>query len=351
VSEAGIQEFRTALGVPEAFTQGQFVLSSAAYGKLWEIIEAQSAAIATTVPDEVAALKKATDGLFAAVGQINVGQASASYGRVAAAAQTCLTTFTKVAGAHRVPLTAAFRAALKQVIGPPKDGEAFNKAMQTEWQPLWNEWLRTKAMPDMTKEANAYRLAWLRMADQWACQPMTMKMAELYDAKATGSPNARLDPNDPEAAKKRNAAAIGFTPLYTGTQKTVGKGGVVQDERVLYRKDLGTQVEKIRTALDSGWFVHVRVLSGVAMDYTASRAAGEHSLLIVGYRGNAFFCSDADPGGEGSTMLQVGSTALFYDSVGNTLASAAEEAMTVDEAGMQKTNYHHRYQAWTIQTK
>jgi hypothetical protein len=351
VDASGIGTFRSVVNTPAAFTQGQFVLSAAATEKLNHVLQAQCDAITGLDVNETAALQAAVDGLNGALAQVYVGSASASYGRVAQAAHLCLDTFRRVASAHNAALTGDFRDALKQVIGAPKDGEAFNKAMERVWRPVWDQWLHTKAMPDMTRESNAYRLTWLKMADQWACQPMTMKLAELYDANAAGTANQRVDPSDPQAAAKRKAAAIPFTQLYKGTHVTKNPKGRVTDERVIYRGDLGGQVEKIRTALDLGWFVHVRVLSGVAMDYTSNRAAGEHSLLIVGGRGNAFFCSDADPGGEGSTVQMAGSTTLFYDAGGNTLATAAEEAMTVDESGHQVSNYRHRYQAWTIQTK
>ena len=91
-------------------------------------------------------------------------------------------------------------------------------------------------------------------------------------------------------------------------------------------------------------------MCGVKMDYTSSRAAGEHSLMVVGYRGNTFMCSDADPGGEGAAHHMTGNAGLFYDSAGNTLGSGVGPGLEVDDAGMQG-NHRHRYQAWTIATR
>jgi hypothetical protein len=174
------------------------------------------------------------------------------------------------------------------------------------------------------------------MADQWACQPMTMNLAKLYHLQNAGRPK------DPKAA-------LPLTPLYTGTAETKDKRGRVVDERVVYRTDLAAVVERIRAALDGGWVVHVRVLSGVKMDYTSSRAAAEHSLLVVGHSGNTFTCADTDPGGEGAVHLMGGVTALFFDPTARTFASAVGEGMQVDPGGHQ-TDARHRYQAWTVQS-
>jgi len=92
------------------------------------------------------------------------------------------------------------------------------------------------------------------------------------------------------------------------------------------------------------------VMSGVKMDYTTSRAAAEHSLMVVGHRGNAFMCADTDPGGEGAVHTMTGYAGLFYDSAANTLGSGVGAGLEVDDAGMQP-NHRHRYQAWTIATR
>jgi hypothetical protein len=238
-----------------------------------------------------------------------------------------------------VVLDPAFTACLRRVVTAPPGKKAYSAIVAEVYQPLWNQWLSTKAFPDMSGFRNVYQLTYLKMADQWACQPMTMNMAKLYHLQNSGTPK------DPKVA-------LPLTTLYTGpgTAQTKDKKGRVLDERVLYRTDLAAVVEKIRAALQGGWLVHVRVLSGVKMDYTASRAAAEHSLLIVGASGNTFTCADTDPGGEGAEHLMVGATALYFDAGANTLASAVGGGLEVDAGGHQTGNRRHRYQAWTVQS-
>ena len=363
VNEAGIEGFRTGINDVDVFGQGQFVLSWAGLNKFAEVMNAQLVAFAKIDPKERGKLEASANGIVDVIKQAEPDHAADSYARVLSAVNVCNKAFQASAKANKVTLDPAFVTALKQSVPAPKKGEksgaSFEKAMKDEWRPLWKQWTDTKTLPDMSAESNAFRLVWLRMADKWACQPMTLKIAELYDAKA-GAGNARVDPNDPAAAAKRKAAAIPFTTLYKGNLAkgatgTVVKGkdkqGHITDERVAYRTDLAAQIERIKTAIDLGWFIHVRALAGKAMDYTASRAKAEHSLLIVGYRGNAFFCADMDSAHEGSAHLVAGSTTLIYDAGGNTFATAAEAELAVDEFGVQKTTFHHRYQAWTIETK
>jgi hypothetical protein len=339
--------------------QGQFALSRKAESELADIINRQVIAFGTLDPKDAALIDVVADGLMDAIDAINMKTAAASYHSVHVAAKFCLTTFERVAKTKKVALGSEFKSAFKQVLPAPKDSsDAFKQGMEREWRPLWDQWLKTKTMPDMKREGNAYRVTWLALADQWACQPMTMNVAALYDKDAAGGPNARFDPKDPESAQKRKDTKIDPKVMLanvakgaTGSTTTKNAEGVV-DERVTYIPGLGKQIERIRSAVDAGWFVHVRVLSGAAMDNTKDRSAAEHSLLIVGYRANAFFCVDMDPGNEGSTALMGGSTTLIYDAGANTFATAAEkDAMEVDKYGVQKVGFHHRYQAWSIETK
>ena len=73
-------------------------------------------------------------------------------------------------------------------------------------------------------------------------------------------------------------------------------------------------------------------------------------FMVVGHPGNAFMCSDSDPGGEGPAHLMTGYAGLFYDAEGNTLSSGIGPGLEVDDRGFQP-NHRHRYQAWTIATK
>jgi hypothetical protein len=335
--DAGLAGFAGGLGDPQGM-QGQFVLSSALGDEVAKVLNAQYKALVGLTPAEQTELTQADEALTSALGAAYVGNPAGSYGRVDKAAVALAAKVRKLAGAHGVVVDPTFTACLRRGIKPPPAKQSYGAVVAEVFQPLWNQWLNTKSFPDMSGFRNVYQLLYLKMADQWACQPMTMNMAKLYHLQNSGKPK------DPKAA-------LPFTLLYTGAGSTQTKDarGRVLDERVTYRKDLPTIVEKIRTAVDGGWLVHVRVLSGVAMDYTAKREAGEHSLLVVGHSGNTFTCADTDPGGEGAIHLMGGVTALFFDPGANTFASAVGTAMEVNDAGHQ-VNSRHRYQAWTVQS-
>jgi hypothetical protein len=349
IKDEGIRGFREVIGEPTVFTQGQFVLSSGGWAAFQAVMVDERKALS---------LPTAEDGQFVhawqtivdAVSHSHPGRGKESYQQVQAAAFKSLATFKKLAADAGKTLSARFLQAYRPVIGPPQKN-VFEEAIQQEWAPLWAQWLKSKTLPDMSAESNVYKLCWLQMADLWACAPMTTNLADLYDAKAKGTANDRNDPSDPDAAAKRKSTAFGGLQLYQKLPPKRDPAGPVVDQRVTYSPELPKHVERMRAALDAGWFVHVRVMSGAMMDDTANVANAEHSLLIVRARGNAFFCADMDPGNEGSAELMTGSTALFFDPGANTFATAPEAGLAVDEHGHQKTNFRHRYQATTASTR
>jgi hypothetical protein len=59
----------------------------------------------------------------------------------------------RVAKTKKVALGSEFKSAFKQVLPQPKDSsDAFKQGMEREWRPLWDQWLKTKTMPDMKRE-------------------------------------------------------------------------------------------------------------------------------------------------------------------------------------------------------
>ena len=332
--------FNRVIGDKAANRQGQFVLSSAVSGAVWAVINDYAAKLNGLAPDVLAKLQSAYDGLTAASNGVDPAQARVSYVNVDNAVRKFRAALTVASKSKGIPIPADVVGVLKAALPVPPQKTSYADVLGAVWAPMWQQWLKTKTFPDITGARNFYKLAYLRMADLWACQPMAMKLAELYDAKATGG----------EVRAKEPKFAFGSVQLYSGTKMVKDPGSGETSETVLYRSDLGERVEQMRQALDHGWFVHVRVMSGVKMDYTTSRAAAEHSLLVVGHRGNTFLCSDTDPGGEGAVHLQTGYAGLFFDPVANTLASGVGGGLAVGGDGMQANN-RHRYQAWTMNTK
>ena len=339
IGGAATNDFTRVINSPEANAQGQFVLSTAVSNTIYKVIDEQLKRFGPLDADLEKRITTANDALTAAIGAVNPGDARSSYGRVDLAAGKLRGELAAIAKVKGKPLTADTNAVLKVALPVPPVKTSYADVLSAVWMPLWKKWIDTKTFPDLSGARNVYKLAYLRMADLWACQPMAMKLVELYDARATGADVRAKDPK----------FAFGPVPVYQSTKLIKDKDGLVS-ETVKYRPDLGQRVEQMRQALDHGWFVHVRVMSGVKMDYTSSRAAGEHSLMVVGYRGNAFMCSDTDPGGEGAAHHMTGYAGLFYDPEGNTLGSGVGPGLEVDDGGMQG-NHRHRYQAWTIASR
>ena len=141
----GIGAFRTVIGDPNLFVQGQFALSRKAESELADIINRQAIAFGTLDPKDAALIDVAADGLMDAIDAINMKTAAASYHSVHVAAKFCLTTFERVAKTKKVALGSEFKSAFKQVLPAPKDSsDAFKQGMEREWRPLWDQWLKTK---------------------------------------------------------------------------------------------------------------------------------------------------------------------------------------------------------------
>ena len=127
----------------------------------------------------------------------------------------------------------------------------------------------------------------------------------------------------------------------------------------------------MKAALDGGWVLHVRVVSGGGAKTPHPQPIGpgvfpprapadptEHSLLIIGYRGNGFVVSDADPHGEQKdARLDTGFTTIYFDSGSNRLSTAPDEASFPVVNGLDdhggpalgdfQVDGHHRYQVWS----
>ena len=113
----------------------------------------------------------------------------------------------------------------------------------------------------------------------------------------------------------------------------------------------------MKRALDDGWVIHARVLSGVTGG-GKSRAEAEHSLVVYGYSGNAFEYFDPDVGG--SNVARTGFDRLHYDPKANRFSTAASEADFLvynppkDDKSGHIRGYQvsgvHRYQVSSIET-
>jgi hypothetical protein len=120
-------------------------------------------------------------------------------------------------------------------------------------------------------------------------------------------------------------------------------GGRVRGDEVVYRSDLATTVEQLRTAIKDGWVVHARVVSGIYLDRAAKGTPNEeHSLLIVGVSGDVFEYLDPDVSGASHPSRSFNK--LHFDPAANRLSTAPDDAgFLVGDDGFQADGVH-RYQ-------
>ena len=122
-----------------------------------------------------------------------------------------------------------------------------------------------------------------------------------------------------------------------------------------YRDDLHAIVDKMARALDDGWTIHVRVLSGsVGTDE-------EHSVLVIGHhQARAFFFFDPDV--YGSDLATLGYGRFYFNKEDNLLTTARDRGdLTVWDAdvawdtgareGWHASSGRHRYQAMRLWTE
>ena len=171
--------------------------------------------------------------------------------------------------------------------------------------------------------------------------------------------NGGMKTANPDA--KRQASTKSSALLATSATRDMRKVGDRRRGDVLRQGGAAGAAAGMRRALDDGWILHARVLSGIdygdgqsARDYDIADAAGktprqpvalgkppeEHSIMIIGYDGNQFVFWDPDSGS--SNQHGAGFGALFVSGAGLTTASS-EGDLLVDNNGNHVPG-RHRYQ-------
>ena len=195
--------------------------------------------------------------------------------------------------------------------------------------------------PDVSLQKNVFKLHFLSLAEPEVCGFQAGFLGNRFRAlkKRAGGP-----PPDPKVA-------IGGIPL--ATKVTPSHTPFVQDGVNLVRGDvceygpgLGASIAKIKAALDGGWIVSVRVMSG----FGGGGLSGEHSFILIGYQGNGFTVADSDPGNEGEAAMMSGFTTVYYDPAVPRFSTAVNDAnfpVLVSDSRLQR-NRHHRYQILSV---
>ena len=259
--------------------------------------------------------------------------------------------FIDATGAAQWARADAARAELKDTKFPaallgPDDArlEVGGRIFETLWKAYSSP---TASFPDLTPYVTLAHYQALKRWELQACKRTAGEIAKRYVAAGGGG------------GKRTAGTAIRLTPLVGGvkTDATPLGGGLYRGTVATYSSQLGKEVERMKRAIDDGWVVHARVISGI-VGGGKSRAEPEHSLIIYGYSGSAFEYFDPDVAG--SNLQKTGFDRLYYDSTANRLSTAQSEAQfpayaydKPDEAG-HRSGYQvsgvHRYQVSSIET-
>jgi hypothetical protein len=231
------------------------------------------------------------------------------------------------------------------VLGPEAASLAAGGAI---FEKLWAGYADPKSsFPDLTPYATISQYQALRRWEYQACKATALKVAKRYVA-AGGV-----------GGKRKAETAIKPTALVGGvkTDTKLLASGLALGTVATYSAALGEDVARMKRALDDGWVVHARVLSGLEGG-GASRAEAEHSLVVFGYDGDAFEFFDPDV--SGSNVKRSGFDKLYFDRSANRLSTAQTEAdFAVYAAGGDYSTgkVHgwqargvHRYQVTSIET-
>ena len=218
-------------------------------------------------------------------------------------------------------------------------GDPSKKRGLTIYEELWAEYQKSKTTAGLAKHLSLYEMQALAIAELDRCNAQVRHMHALH---TNVGPKAA---HGPSPALSHGGLASGVKDYRVPKTKEPWRASQVR-----YIGDLGSAVGSMRAVLDAEDRIIMGVLSGATGGMTP-----EHYLYVIGYRGNAFICSDSDPNNEKPGVLPTkGITYLYYDPAANRLSSApSDEAFPIDwdptvGEGRFQMSGAHRYQALTI---
>ena len=332
---SGVADFQAMLKDPQLFTQGQFFWSN-------ELANSMK-----THPDRAKLTAVAATAFDAMVDEAHSQAATTGSIRKAAAAFTAA----GAAGGATAALLAMTRERWARALSPrrsdPQQRKVFAKKT-TEfygglglYNMLSGSYLGSGTEPSLGAHQNVFKLHYLLSAEAEVCGMQANFLAQLFRKKARAAGRPEPDPK----------ARIGGLMLASGHEVkdkpfTVRGESVTRGEVCTYGAGLASGFAKICAALDAGWLVHIRVMSGWGGGYPG----GEHSLMVIGHQGNVLTASDSDPGGELDRILKTGFTQLYYDPSVPRLSTAVndEEFPVLAPGSGFHRNHHHRYQVLSV---
>jgi hypothetical protein len=225
---------------------------------------------------------------------------------------------------------------------------------------LWRNLNSNDLIPDLSQYRSLPILEKVINWENQACGYTGNQVASRFTQKG----GAKKDNPD---AKRRKSTQVGATFASSGERDMRKLSNGLRIGDTLIQNGVGSIVPKMQIALDDGWILHARILSGLgygetehARAFDKQEAMGkppkqpqqlasppqEHSIMLIGYDGNEFVFWDPDSGSSHTHGAGFGSV-FFADGKLSTAQNTAD--MPVNDAG-----YHHgehRYQIITINSQ
>ena len=204
-----------------------------------------------------------------------------------------------------------------------------------------NGGFRVAPDPDVSKQKNISRLHYLAQAEPEVCGFQAAFLATRFRALANRA--GRPAPN-PKVHVGGLALATGVSRSIGCSSRTASTSVAVTSARTV-RGSRGS-VAKIKAALDGGWIITVRVMSG----FGGGGLRGEHSFALDRLPGQRLHGRRQRSRQRGADKLKTGFTTVYFDPAVPRLSRAVNDAefpVLAAEAHLQ-INRHHRYQVLSV---
>ncbi len=218
---------------------------------------------------------------------------------------------------------------------------------------LWGQLNKTDLVPNLDKYLSLPALQAIWSWENQACGYTGNQVANRFTNKG-GAKKKNPD------AKRQKSTQVGAVFASSG-ERDMRKSSNLRLGDTLRQNGVGAMVPKMQRALDDGWIIHARVLSGIdyawgehAKAFDKQEKKGnppkqpqqlgsppqEHSIMLIGYDGNEFVFWDPDS--TSSHKHGSGFGSIFFS--GNKLSTADSSAnLVVDDNGNHQSG-EHRYQ-------
>lgn len=219
---------------------------------------------------------------------------------------------------------------------------------------LWSHLHKGDQIPSLDPYRSLPTLQAIWSWENQACGYTGSLVANRYTRKG-GAKKA-----NPDAKRKKSTGVWAMFSASASRDMRPTTGGFRQGD-VLIQNGVSGAIPKMQAALDDGWILHARVLSGVdyghgeaAESFDKQAAKGkapkqpqhigkppeEHSIMIIGYDGNEFVFWDPDSASSNRRGSGFGS--LFFSN--DRLSTAKDNADIVVNNGGDHPDGNHRYQ-------